>query len=36
MLGRLDITQERWREIGQACNVRVVAMAVHETDPELE
>jgi DNA-directed RNA polymerase sigma subunit (sigma70/sigma32) len=36
MLGRLDITLERWREIGQACSVRVVAMAVHETDPELE
>ncbi len=36
MLGRLDITLERWREIGQACSVRVVAMAVRETDPELE
>lgn len=36
MLGRLGITLERWREIGQACSVRVVAMAVRETDPELE
>ena len=36
MLGRLGITLERWREIEQACSVRVVAMAVHETDPELE
>ena len=30
------ITPERWREIGQACSVRVVAMAVREADPELE
>ena len=36
MLGRLGITLERWREIGQACSVRVVAMAVREMDPELE
>jgi DNA-directed RNA polymerase specialized sigma subunit len=36
MLQRLGITLERWREIGQACSVRVVAMAVLETDPELE
>lgn len=36
MLGRLGITLERWRDIGQACSVRVVAMAVRETDPELE
>jgi hypothetical protein len=27
---------ERWREIVQACSVRVVAMAVREADPELE
>ncbi|MCP9831022.1 hypothetical protein KBZ14_06230 [Synechococcus sp. HJ21-Hayes] len=36
MLGRLGITLERWREIGQACSVRVVAMTVRETDPALE
>ena len=36
MLGRLGITLERWREIRQACSVRMVAMAVRETDPELE
>jgi len=33
---RLGITADRWVEICQACAVRVVAMAVHETDPELE
>ena len=36
MLQRLGITPERWREIVQACSVRVVAMAVREADPELE
>ena len=36
MLGRLDITLERWREIGQACNVRVVAMPNSQTDGSLE
>jgi RNA polymerase sigma factor (sigma-70 family) len=36
MLQRLGITLERWREIGEACSVRVVAMVVRETDPELE
>jgi len=36
MLQQLGITLERWREIGEACSVRVVAMVVRETDPELE
>ncbi len=36
MLQRLGITPERWREIVQACSVRVVAMAVREADPALE
>lgn len=36
VLGRLGITLQRWREIGQACSVRVVAMAVREADSELE
>ena len=36
VLGRLGITAERWREIVQACSVRVVAMAVREADPEQE
>jgi len=36
MLQRLGITPERWREIVQACSVRVVAMVVREADPELE
>jgi DNA-directed RNA polymerase specialized sigma subunit len=36
VLERLGITLERWREIGQACSVRVVAMAVREADSELE
>ena len=36
VLGRLGITLQRWREIGQACSVRVVAMAVREVDSELE
>ena len=36
VLERLGITLQRWREIGQACSVRVVAMAVREADSELE
>ena len=36
MLGRLGISADRWREITQACSVRVVAMAVREADSELE
>jgi len=33
---QLGLSVERWAEIAAACSVRVVAMAVRETDPELE
>ena len=36
VLERLGITLERWREISQACSVRVVAMAVRDADSEQE
>lgn len=35
VLERLGITLQRWREIGQACSVRVVAMAVREAEESL-
>ena len=34
VLERLGITLERWREISQACSVRVVAIAVRDADSE--
>lgn len=35
MLQRLGLSLERWREIVQACSVRVVAMAVSQDDGSL-
>ena len=34
LAGRLGISQEQWREIGEACGQRVVAMEVECSEAE--